>query len=54
MLLAFHLEEAGFGAIDIVRLSPAEDSMPSLVALPEEFRRDFFGALDYAIFARKL
>jgi 2-polyprenyl-3-methyl-5-hydroxy-6-metoxy-1,4-benzoquinol methylase len=54
MLLAFYLEEAGFGAIDVVRLSPAADSMPSLAALPEEFCRDFFGALDYAIFARKL
>jgi hypothetical protein len=36
------------------RLSPAVDSMPSLVGLPEEFREAFFGALDYAIFAEKL
>jgi hypothetical protein len=54
MLLAFYLEEAGFGTIEVVRLSPAEDSMPSLATLPEEFRRGFFGSLDYAIFARKL
>ncbi len=53
-LLAFYLEEAGFGRIDVVRLYPAVDSMPSLAALPTEFREQFFGSLDYAIFGRKL
>ena len=53
-LLAFYLEEAGFGRIDVVRLEPAIDSMPSLASLPEDFRKDFFGSLDYAIFARRL
>ncbi|HYL78537.1 MAG TPA: class I SAM-dependent methyltransferase [Bryobacteraceae bacterium] len=53
-LLAFYLEEAGFGQIEVERLSPAVDSMPSLAELPEKFRHEFFGNLDYAIFARKL
>ncbi len=53
-LLSFYLEEAGFGAIEIVRLSPAVDSMPSLGQLPEDVRNDFFGALDYTAFGRKL
>ena len=53
-LLAFYLEEAGFGLIEVVRLEPAIDSMPSLASIPEDFRRDFFGSLDYAIFGRKL
>ena len=53
-LLAFYLEDAGFGRIDVVRLEPAIDSMPSLASLPEDFRRDFFGSLDYAVFSRRL
>jgi 2-polyprenyl-3-methyl-5-hydroxy-6-metoxy-1,4-benzoquinol methylase len=53
-LLAFYLEEAGFGGIEIVRLSPAIESLPSVAALPDEFRSQFFGAMDYVVFARKL
>lgn len=53
-LLSFYLEEAGFGRIEVERLSPAIESMPSLKELPEAFQREFFGALDYAVFARKL
>jgi 2-polyprenyl-3-methyl-5-hydroxy-6-metoxy-1,4-benzoquinol methylase len=53
-LLSFYLEEAGFGRIEVERLYPAIDSMPSLAELPETFRKDFFGCLDYAIFATKL
>jgi 2-polyprenyl-3-methyl-5-hydroxy-6-metoxy-1,4-benzoquinol methylase len=53
-LLSFYLEEAGFGRIEVERLYPAIDSMPSLRELPEAFRRDFFGSLDYAIFGTKL
>ncbi len=48
------MEEFGFGAIEIHRLSPAVDSMPSLASLPEDFRQAFFGGLDYAILGRKL
>jgi hypothetical protein len=53
-LMAFYLEEAGFGRIETERLYPAIDTMPSLANLPEDFRKEFFGSLDYAIFARKL
>ncbi len=53
-LMSFYLEEAGFGRIEVERLSPAIESMPSLAALPEAFQKEFFGALDYAVFARKL
>lgn len=53
-LLAFYLEETGFGRIEIERLYPAVDTMPSLASLPEDFRKDFFGSLDYAIFGIRL
>jgi 2-polyprenyl-3-methyl-5-hydroxy-6-metoxy-1,4-benzoquinol methylase len=53
-LLAFYLEEFGVGNIEVKKLSPAVDSMPSLASLPEEFRNAFFGGLDYAITGRKL
>lgn len=53
-LMAFYLEEAGFGRLETLRLEPAIESMPSIGSLPEDFRRDFFGSLDYAIFGRKL
>jgi len=53
-LLGFYLEEAGFGRIEVERLYPAIDSMPSLAELPEAFRNNFFGSLDYAIFGTKL
>ena len=53
-LLRFYLEEAGFGSVEIERLTPAVESMPALAQLPPAFRDAFFGGLDYAIFARKL
>jgi O-antigen chain-terminating methyltransferase len=53
-LLAFYMVEAGFGAIEVHKLSPAVESMPSLASLPEDFREAFFGGLDYAIIGRKL
>jgi O-antigen chain-terminating methyltransferase len=53
-LLAFYILEAGFGALEVQKLSPAVESMPSLATLPESFRDAFFGGLDYAIIARKL
>ncbi len=53
-LLAFYLEEFGVGTIEVRRLSPAVESMPSLASLPEDVREAFFGALDYAIVGRKL
>jgi 2-polyprenyl-3-methyl-5-hydroxy-6-metoxy-1,4-benzoquinol methylase len=53
-LLAFYLEEFGVGNIEVRRLSPAVESMPSLASLPEDFRAAFFGGLDYAILGKKL
>ena len=53
-LMSFYLEEAGFGNVEMARLAPAIESMPSLAELPDAFRKDFFGALDYAAFAAKL
>jgi 2-polyprenyl-3-methyl-5-hydroxy-6-metoxy-1,4-benzoquinol methylase len=53
-LLGFYLEEFGFGRLEVRRLYPAEESMPAVKELPEEFRRAFFGGLDYAILGRKL
>jgi O-antigen chain-terminating methyltransferase len=54
VLVSFYLEEAGFGLVEVERLSPAIESMPSLVELPEAFRDKFFGSLDYAAFGIKL
>jgi hypothetical protein len=53
-LLDFYFREAGFGNIEVHRLSPAVDSMPALASLPADFREAFFGGLDYAIVGRKL
>jgi O-antigen chain-terminating methyltransferase len=53
-LVVFYLEEAGFGNVEVHRLSPATESMPSLGTLPHEFREAFFGGLDYAVVGRKL
>lgn len=53
-LMAFYMEEAGFGGIEVHELSPAVDSMQEIAELPENFRKRFFGGLDYAIVGRKL
>jgi 2-polyprenyl-3-methyl-5-hydroxy-6-metoxy-1,4-benzoquinol methylase len=53
-LMSFYLEEAGFGRVEVEPLYPAVDAMPSLAELPEAFRKDFFGSLDYAVFATRL
>ena len=53
-LMSFYLEEAGFGRIEVERLNPAIEAMPALVELPESFRREFFGSLDYVVFATRL
>jgi O-antigen chain-terminating methyltransferase len=53
-LLAFYLEEAGVGRVEVRRLSPAIESMPALSGVPADFRDQFFGALDYAILGKKL
>jgi O-antigen chain-terminating methyltransferase len=53
-LLAFYFEEFGIGNIEVHKISPAIESMPSLASLPEDFRQAFFGGLDYGITGRKL
>ncbi len=53
-LLVFYLEEAGFGRIELERVSMAVDSMPSLASLPADFRDAFFGGLDYAVCATRI
>ncbi|MGA2193767.1 MAG: class I SAM-dependent methyltransferase [Bryobacteraceae bacterium] len=53
-LLIFYLEECGVGLMELRRLSPAVDTMPSLASLPDDFRGAFFGSLDYAVIGRKL
>jgi O-antigen chain-terminating methyltransferase len=53
-LLAFYLEECGVGILEVRKLAPAVESMPSLASLPEAFREAFFGGLDYAIIGKKL
>jgi 2-polyprenyl-3-methyl-5-hydroxy-6-metoxy-1,4-benzoquinol methylase len=53
-LLAFYMEEAGLGQIEVHELSPAVETMPELASLPEDFRKKFFGGLDYAIVGCRL
>jgi O-antigen chain-terminating methyltransferase len=53
-LMAFYMEEFGIGRIEVRKLAPAIESMPSLAELPAGFREAFFGSLDYAILGRKL
>jgi O-antigen chain-terminating methyltransferase len=53
-LLAFYLEESRVGIMEVRKLAPAVESMPSLDLLPEAFREAFFGGLDYAIIGKKL
>ena len=53
-LLAFYMEEAGLGSIEVHELSPAVETMPEIAELPEAFRKRFFGGLDYAITGRRL
>jgi 2-polyprenyl-3-methyl-5-hydroxy-6-metoxy-1,4-benzoquinol methylase len=56
--LHFYLEEAGFVDLEVHELHSAADVYPELAALDQvealqEFRRKFFGGLDYAILGRK-
>ena len=49
-LMAFYLEEAGFGNIQVQRMESPE----GVAELPESFRQMFFSGLDYSISAIKL
>jgi O-antigen chain-terminating methyltransferase len=56
--LHFYLEEAGLVDLEVHELHPAADVYAEIAALDQvealrEFRRKFFGGLDYAIFGRK-
>ncbi len=53
-LLAFYLEEAGFGRVDVQRFAVAASDFPALNELPASVREAFFGGLDYCASARKL
>jgi O-antigen chain-terminating methyltransferase len=58
-LLSFYFEEAGIGGIELHELHPAADLFPEIAALDNveglrDFRRKFFGGLDYALVGRKL
>ncbi|MFZ1145975.1 MAG: class I SAM-dependent methyltransferase [Bryobacteraceae bacterium] len=53
-LLTFYLSEFGIGDMEVRRLEPAMDTMPSLAELPNAFRVAFFGGLDYAIIGKKI
>jgi O-antigen chain-terminating methyltransferase len=53
-LMTFYLEEAGFGRIEVHQMASAMESLPAVGPLPEEFRKAFFGGMDYAVLARKL
>jgi O-antigen chain-terminating methyltransferase len=52
--LRFCMEEAGLTGIEVHELAPAVESMPELASLPEDFRKRFFGGLDYAIIGRRI
>jgi 2-polyprenyl-3-methyl-5-hydroxy-6-metoxy-1,4-benzoquinol methylase len=53
-LLVFYLEEVGFGRIEVHKRFPVEESIVTVRELPREFLDRFFGALDYAVVARRL
>jgi 2-polyprenyl-3-methyl-5-hydroxy-6-metoxy-1,4-benzoquinol methylase len=58
-LLSFYFEEAGIGNIELHEMHPAADLFPEIAALDNveglrDFRRKFFGGLDYALVGRKL
>ena len=53
-LLAFYMEEAGLSVVRLHRLSPPEETIPEIGELPENFKKRFFGSLDFAIVARRL
>ena len=53
-LLAFYLEESGFGQLETRRFAPATEATPALASLPEDLRTALFGAQDYAVIGRRL
>jgi O-antigen chain-terminating methyltransferase len=53
-LLAFYLEECGFGRLETHRFSPAWESMPELESMAEPVRKLLFGGMDYAVLGYRL
>ena len=53
-LMKFYLEELGMDGFEVHGLNPAVESLPEIQSLPKDFQETFFGALDYAIVARKV
>jgi SAM-dependent methyltransferase len=53
-LMAYYLEEGGFGSLEVHRLAPAVEAFPALGSLAQDLREQFFGGLDYGIIGRKL
>ena|GEM_PF-177615 len=52
-LASYLLEEQGFQQIQVAGLHPADLEFDGLKPIPESFRQQFFGFLDYAVTARK-
>lgn len=52
-LVQYLLAETGFTAVQIIGMHPAEEEFPELKPLPEPFRQQFFGHLDYGVLAKK-
>lgn len=52
-LVAYLLEEAGFQQVEVAGLHLAEGDFASLKPLPDAFRQQFFGHMDYSVAARK-
>jgi hypothetical protein len=40
--------------MEVRKLSPAQESIPGVAALPAEFREAFFSGLDYAVLGIRL
>lgn len=52
-LVTYLLEEAGFQDIQVTGLHPADGDFAALKPLPDGFRQQFFGFMDYAVSARR-
>lgn len=52
-LVQYLLAETGFTEAQIIGMHPAEEEFPELKPLPERFRQQFFGHLDYGVLAKK-
>jgi O-antigen chain-terminating methyltransferase len=51
--VSYLLQETGFQQVEVSGLHPAQEDFAGLKPLPDAFRQQFFGDLDYAVFARK-